>query len=181
MSFKIAARFCVLLISTTISKVVESWLFNRGGHFPPRHAAMPKRMYAEPTAPGCWNNRNKDPYWQAWMQDGVWNTAELETVTTAQHEAPVKLPLPFFSALDRSCLTAPAAQKLDEAMVIFEQRMSDTRDAPKISGRFNESTKREYDLNTPDGAYRLHLTYKAGGRAVGASGKPLKLKFNPIH
>ena len=141
---------------------------------------MPKRKNPEPAEPGCWDNRHEDPNWQPWMEDGVWSAAELEKVVKVQHE-PVKLPLPFFSALDRSCLTAAAAQKLDEAMVIFEQRMSDTRDAPKISGRFNESTKREYDLNTPDGAYRLHLTYKAGGRAVGASGKPLKLKFNPIH
>ena len=141
---------------------------------------MPKRKNPEPAEPGCWDNRHEDPNWQPWMEDGVWSAAELEKVVKVQHE-PVKLPLPFFSALDRSCLTAPAAQKLDEAMEIFEQRMSDTRDAPKISGLFNESTKREYDLNTPDGAYRLHLTYKAGGRAVGASGKPLKLKFNPIH
>ena len=118
---------------------------------------MPKRKNPEPAEPGCWDNRHEDPNWQPWMQDGVWSAAELEKVVKVQHE-PVKLPLPFFSALDRSCLTAPAAQKLDEAIEIFEQRMSETHNTLTISDLLTDTMKKEYDLNTPDGSYRLFLT-----------------------
>ena len=118
---------------------------------------MPKRKNPEPAEPGCWDNRHEDPNWQPWMEDGVWSAAELEKVVKVQHE-PVKLPLPFFSALDRSCLTAPAAQKLDEAIEIFEQRMSETHNALTISDLLTDTMKKEYDLNTPDGSYRLFLT-----------------------
>ena len=144
---------------------------------------MPKRKNPEPAEPGCWDNRHEDPNWQPWMEDGVWSAAELEKVVKVQHE-PVKLPLPFFSALDRSCLTAPAAQKLDEAIEIFEPRMSETHNALTISDLLTDTMKKEYDLNTPDGSYRLFLTGRFEFFYYGSAffkGKPRSLQFNPIY
>lgn len=66
---------------------------------------------------------------------------------------PVSSSLPFFTAPDN--LSAPAARKLETAIAEFEQRMSDTRDAPKIPELLIERKKQAYELNTLDGEHRL--------------------------
>ena len=93
---------------------------------------------------------------------------------------PFRLPLPFFSAPDREKLFKGAAAALDKAISIFQQHLSQVRDAPKITEllkKKKKKKKKEYLANTDEskGEYRLYLTWELSEQ------KGEKKFFSPIH
>ena len=147
--------------------------FRPSKHIPPRRAAMAN-------APGLrdlWLSRRRNPDWQAWMDHGVWSDADCSELLRARR-VPTRLPLPYFTAPEQ--LTAPAAEKLGEAVAAFERRMAETQVAPYIADMLTESKKTEYLLNTKEGEFRLYLPETREGAVSEKTGKPYKLKFVPV-
>ena len=122
-------------------------------------AKRKKNANVDPDAPPVpqWETPTEDVEWRDWMKTSIWGSEDIGAFGEALSN-PFILPLPFFSAPDRARLSKSAAKALDDAIPIFEQRLAQSHDAPKISDLLNEKKKKEYLANTSSGCYRLYLT-----------------------
>ena len=124
-------------------------------------AKRKKNANVDPDAPPVpqWTPPTEDVEWQDWMKSGIWASEDLCAYGKALKN-PFKLPVPFFSAPDRARLSKSAAKALDDAIPIFEQRLAQSHDAPKISDLIKETKKKEYLANTKSEEYRIFLTWE---------------------
>jgi hypothetical protein len=137
-------------------------------------AKRKKNANVDPDAPPVpqWEPPTEDVEWRDWMKTSIWGSEDIGAFGEALSN-PFILPLPFFSAPDRARLSKSAAKALDDAIPIFEQRLAQSHDAPKISDLLNEKKKQEYLANTSSGCYRLYLKHRLTA--------PGKKYFSPIH
>ena len=124
-------------------------------------AKRKKNANVDPDAPPVpqWTPPTEDVEWQDWMKSGIWASEDLCAYGKALKN-PFKLPVPFFSAPDRARLSKSAAKALDDVIAIFEQRLAQSHDAPKISDLLKETKKKEYLANTKSEEYRIFLTWE---------------------
>jgi hypothetical protein len=107
-------------------------------------AKRKKNANVDPDAPPVpqWTPPTEDVEWQDWMKSGIWASEDLCAYGKALKN-PFKLPVPFFSAPDRARLSKSAAKALDDVIDMFEQRLAQSHDAPKISDLLKETKKKE--------------------------------------
>ena len=123
-------------------------------------AKRKKNANVDPDAPPVpqWETPTEDVEWRDWMKTSIWGSEDIGAFGEALSN-PFILPLPFFSAPDRARLSKSAAKALDDAIPIFEQRLAQSHDAPKISDLLNEKKKKEYLANTSSEKFRLYLKH----------------------